>query len=131
MLVPASVSVPPPVLTNWPDDPLTVPFSVRLVPVAVLTTAALLRTTERPLLNVAVAAKVPLLMVSAPDASPRLPSWLTWSVPLIVHGVTPVVVPVSVQTPVPLAWKPAKFRYWAAAPIADTSKLELVLPPNA
>src|SRR5882757_694250 len=111
---------------------MTGPPRVRVVPAAgaIDWNPTLPRTTARVLLNVAVDCKTPVLSVSAPDVSPRLPSVLTLSVPpATVQGVTAPVVPVSVQVLAPVFSNAPKPRYWAAGPIADTSKLALVPPP--
>jgi hypothetical protein len=85
----------------------------------------------RALVNTAVFSSVPPLNVSPPDGSPRLLSLEICRIPFVnVHGVTAVVVLVSVQVLVPVFSTRLKFWCCAVLPINDTSSETFALPPR-
>ncbi len=121
--MPVPVLVRPPTPEMTPKSPDVVP-SVSTVPLAA-------RLTARVLAAAAVIRSVPPMKVSAAEGSPSWPSAEIESVPwLIVQGVTALVEPVSVQMLVPAFSNVSKFRYCAAAPMADVSKLLSAAPPS-
>ncbi|TPN54094.1 hypothetical protein FJ978_08330 [Mesorhizobium sp. B1-1-7] len=70
-------------------------------------------------------------LVTSPMIEPLVPPFPSCSVPCwISQLVVAVPLPVSIQVLAPVFWKVSKFRYWAAAPMAETSKLPSAVPPR-